>query len=468
MGVKPKRVKPFPHSTEAEEAIIGSILLEGNSIFEKCNGWIRDSDAFYHTKHKLIWEAFEYMHRSGEMIDTVTVLQNIKDNDNINENDGLNAYYISGLPQQVPTTANVEHYSRIVWEKFIKREAIKSAHKLYNTSLDRQEEKAEELLYEHARLINELMEIAPSKKKEIGDIVNDTVDTLKTGKNIIKFGYKPLDNIAGGMTRKEITVIGGRPGHGKTTLTTNLARSLLNQGYKVMLFNREMSNAEMIKKFFVMESEGLSYEDLRVGDIEKGRIEVIEMMADELKEKLKNLIMYDDIRTLSDAIREIQREKPDVIIDDYIQLVKVENKRNKDRRFEIEEILTEYKWVCKKENCSAILVSQLNREIEKRLEPRPKMSDFSESGAIEQTAETALFVFYGYNFDDEKYDKHMIEVICDKARYGKIGSYVMGFNGSKCRFYEHIETAREEAIALKNKNKVQISADRALDLKADF
>ena len=96
------------------------------------------------------------------------------------------------------------------------------------------------------------------------------------------------------------------------------------------------------------------------------------------------------------------------------------------------------------------------------------MSDFSESGAIEQTAETALFVFYGYNFDDEKYDKHMIEVICDKARYGKVGSYIMGFNGSKCRFYNHIETAREEAMALKNKNKVQISPERALDLKANF
>ena len=461
-------IKIFPHSTDAEEAVIGSILLKGSSVFEKCNGWIRKSEAFYHTKHRLLWEAFETMHRNSEVIDTVTVLQNIKDNDLINEDDGLNAYWLSGLPSKVPTTANVEHYSRIVWEKYIKRESIKSAHKLYNTTLDKQEEKAEELLHKHAKLINELMEIAPSKKKEIGDIVNDTIDTLKTGKNIIKFGYKPLDNIAGGMTRKEITVIGGRPGHGKTTLTTNLARSLLNQGYKVMLFNREMSNAEMIKKFFVMESEGLSYEDLRVGDIEKGRMEVIEMMADELKEKLKNLIMYDDIRTLDDAMREIQREKPDVIIDDYIQLVKVENKRNKDRRFEIEDILTEYKWVCKKENCSAILVSQLNREIEKRLEPRPKMSDFSESGAIEQTAETALFVFYGYNFDDEKYDKHEIEVICDKARYGKVGTYLMGFNGSKCKFYDNGDLAREEHKKLMAKNTVKIDSSRALDTQVSF
>ena len=271
------------------------------------------------------------------------------------------------------------------------------------------------------------------------------------------------------MTRKEITVIGGRPGHGKTTLITNLAISLLKQGYKVMLFNREMSNTEMMKKFFVMESDGLSYEDLRVGDIEKGRMEVIEMMADKVKENFKNLIMYDDIRSLHDAIREVQREKPDVIIDDYIQLVQVQNKKNRDRRFEIEEILMEYKWVCKKENCSAILVSQLNREIEKRLEPRPRMSDFSESGTIEQTAETALFVFYGFNFDDEKYDRNEIEVICDKARYGKIGTYVMGFNGSRCKFYNSSDLAKNDIKRIDSKNKVKISQDRSIEnLTVDF
>jgi replicative DNA helicase len=455
-------LKTFPNSIEAEEAVIGAILLKGNEIFKKCNGWIRDGDAFYNNKTKLIWEVCSEMHRNGEAIDTVTVSQNLKDKKDMTSNSNLDMFYLTGLPEKVPTVANIEHYARIIWEKYIKRESIKSAHKLYSTSFDKQEEKAEQLLHEHARLINELLEIAPSKKRDISEIVNETIDTLKTGKNIIKFGYAPLDNIAGGMTRKEITVIGGRPGHGKTTLTTNLTISLLKQGYKVMLFNREMSNAEMMKKFFVMESDGLSYQDLRVGDIEKGRIETIELMAGDIKEQLKNLIMYDDIRTLDDAIREIQREKPDVVIDDYIQLIKVANKKGKDRRFEIEDILTEYKWVCKKENCSAILVSQLNREIEKRLEPRPKMSDFSESGAIEQTAETALFVFYGYNFDDEKYDKNEIEVICDKARYGKVGTYVMGFNGSKCKFYDSGDMARMEQKRLKNKNTVKIDSSRAM------
>jgi len=461
-------MKPFPHSLEAEEAVIGSILLKGNDIFSKCNGWIRDSNAFYNNDLKNIWEVFSSMHRNGEAIDIITLSQQLKDKKLMNENTNLSIYYITGLADNIPSVANVENYSRIIWEKHIKREAIKSAYKLYTEGIDGKEDKAEELLYKHSRIINELQEIAPSKRRDIDEIVNDTIDTLKTGKNIIPFGYKPLDNIAGGMTRKEITVIGGRPGHGKTTLTTNLTLSLLKQGYKVMLFNREMSNSEMMKKFFVMSSDGLSYQDLRVGDIDEGRMETIEIIAEDVKELLSNLIMYDDIRTLGDAMREIQREKPDVVIDDYIQLVKVKNKSNKDRRFEIEDILTEYKWACKKENCSAILVSQLNREIEKRLEPRPKMSDFSESGAIEQTAETALFVFYGYNFDDEKYDKHEIEVICDKARYGKVGTYVMGFNGSKCKFYDTGELAKNHAREIENKNKVLINDNRSIKAEVRF
>ena len=453
-------MKTQPRSKEAEEAVLGSIIREGNVIYERCAGWIRQSDAFYYKNNRVIWDSIQNMHRNGEAIDLVTITQYISDNVPKEQNAG--GYYLSGLSEAIATTANVESYAKIVWEKYIKRETIKTAYKLYNTSLDKQEEKAEKLLHEHNRLLTELLEIAPSRKREISDIIDETIGDLKTGGNIIKFGLPELDNIAGGMTRKEITVIGGRPGHGKTTLIANLVSSLLKEGNKVMLFNREMSNTEMIKKFIVMESDTITYADLRIADINEGRMELIEMMSDDLKKKFDNLIMYDDVRTLDDAMREIQREKPDVILDDYIQLIGTNIK--KERRFEIEHILTEYKWVCKKENCSAILVSQLNREIEKRIEPRPKMSDFSESGAIEQTAESALFVFYGWNFNDEKYDRNEIEVICDKARYGKVGTYIMGFDGNKCKFYESAEVARVINKQIQDRNKTIISKDRSLNI----
>jgi len=103
--------------------------------------------------------------------------------------------------------------------------------------------------------------------------------------------------------------------------------------------------------------------------------------------------------------------------------------------------MQEYKWVCKAENASAFLLSQLNREMDRRINPEPKMSDYSESGVIEQTAETAMFVFYGYNFDSASYDKYESKIISAKARYGNVGSYIVGFNGNKCKFYGNRELA---------------------------
>ena len=104
--------------------------------------------------------------------------------------------------------------------------------------------------------------------------------------------------------------------------------------------------------------------------------------------------------------------------------------------------MQEYNWICKTENCSSILVSQLNREIEKRLDPRPRMSDYAESGVIEQTAESAMFVFYGHNFDSERYSPFKSEVIVSKSRYGKIGTHKIGFNGNRCKFYVNSDMAQ--------------------------
>ena len=250
---------------------------------------------------------------------------------------------------------------------------------------------------------------------------------------------------AGGMTRKEITVLGGRPGHGKTTLVINMVRGLIEQGYHVMLFNREMSNTEMLKKILVMESNQLQYGNIRRNDLSETDKEEFELISEKMKDKYKNLLMYDNIRSLDESLREISKHKPDVIIDDYIQLIQVPEVRE-GRRFEIEKIMQEYKWICKTENCSSILVSQLNREIEKRLDPRPRMSDYSESGVIEQTAESAMFVFYGYNFDNEKYSSYKSEVIVSKSRYGKIGTHNIGFNGNRCKFYMNSTMAEKDNI----------------------
>ena len=431
-----KQMTPMPSNQEAEIAVLGGILLEGNEVYEKAKSWIKDDEAFYFMRHQIIWQAIGTLYKSNTPIDVVTIHTELKKKDKYDTEHvaDLNAYFLTGLADGVPTTANVEHYAKDIWYKHIQRLAIKSAQKLYAMSLTDKEDVLD-ILHKHEKIIEELKESAPSKKVETEDIIDNTIETLKTGSNLIAFGIEQMDNAAGGMTRSEVTVVGGRPGHGKTTLVINIVKRLLEQGFRVMLFNREMTNVEMMKKILVMEFQEFSYEKIRKAENIEKEIAEISMKKEALGEKYKNLIMHDDCKTLADAMKEISREKPDVILDDYIQLIRTDNSNNKDRRFEIEDIMLDYKWICKKINCSAILVSQLNREIERRLDPRPKLSDFAESGVIEQTAEAAFFVYYPYAVDDRESDPYEIEVICQKARYGSLGSYNLGFNGDKCSIY---------------------------------
>ena len=423
--------KPFPKSYDAEESLLGAILLEGKSIYEKVSPWIRVDEAFHSNDNKMIWNIIKTLYKENTPIDVVTVME--KSKSMYNGDDTLSGYYLTGLPETVPTTSNVEEYARIIWEKYIQRETAKSANRLYNVSFD-ETENVQTILDEHSRLIEELKEIQPSRVKTIEDIVDEAKVNIKEGGNLIPFGMDVLDYPAGGMTRKEITVLGGRPGHGKTTLMINILKSLIEQGLKVMLFNREMSNTEMIKKMCVLENKELLYADVRKNQFNDDTKIIMEMQMEKIKIKYKKLKMYDHIRSLSDTMSEIAKHKPDIIIDDYIQLIQADGV-NEGRRFEIEKIMQEYKWICKSENASAFLLSQLNREMDRRINPEPKMSDYSESGVIEQTAETAMFVFYGYNFDSESYDKYESKIISAKARYGNVGSYMVGFNGNKCKFY---------------------------------
>ena len=432
------KLKEQPSNVEAEKALLGSVLLGGTEVYEKAKSWIRTSDSFYNDMHKTLWKSIQSLYRDKQEIDIVTVVDRFK---RLNPNHESGAtYYVTGLPEDVPTSANVEEYGKIVYEKFLRREVIKSAHTLY-TEVHKNHE-IEDILSTHTRLIEEIKNIKPTRLNDIENIVSHTKELVKSGNNIIKFGMPALDIAAGGMTRKEITVLGGRPGHGKTTLIINIIRSLVNQGYKVMMFNREMSNPEMTRKLIVMEGENLSYTKVRKGDL-NGSTELFEQSIEKITKKYKDkLLMFDDVRTLDEAMLEVSRHKPDVIIDDYIQLISMSDK--KERRHQIEEIVHDYKWICKKENCSAILVSQLNREIEKRYEPRPRLSDYSESGVIEQTAECALFVWYGYVFDDEEYSPYKSEIISAKVRYGKVGTTEVGFNGDRCSFYKTEEDARQD------------------------
>ena len=432
-----KNLKIKPSSKEAEQAILG-IILKNPELIDKVASWIQTPKAFYYQNNQFIWEAMLELRDERINIDIVTVAEKCKDK---HPTEQL-GYHITGLIiNENIVVSHINSYAKIVWEKHIQREVGKSAQRLKDASFD-DYAKTDELLTEHQSLVAELQLLQPSKQKNIKLIVNETIESIKEGNDIIPIGIPALDKPASGMTRKEITVLGGRPGHGKTSLAVNIAKSLVEQDFKVMMFNREMSNIAMMKKLAIMESDGLSYGEMRRNTFTKNEVKHFLDVCENIKEKYKDkLFLYEDVRDVNGAMREIRKVSPDVIIDDYIQLVSVE-KSFDHRRFAIEWLLHEYKWIVKEKNCAALLVSQLSRAIETRFDPTPRLSDFAEAGTIEQVCETAFFTFRGYQFDPETYNEYEANIISAKARYGKIGNFKVGFNGDRCSFYPSPEEAQ--------------------------
>ena len=420
-------IKLPPSDIDAEENLLAEVMANGFPALDDAEKIIQDDDAFYSHECRHLWQALKRLRREEIEYHIINIRDECK-----KKNNTITSYWLTGLTEKSIGASFIGSHAKIVWEKHIQREVIRTANKLLNSSylpID----KTRQILEEHGRSVDTLRALMPSKTSDITSIAEQTVDKIVKGNSMISYNFPPLDEFAGGMTRGEVTVVGGRPGHGKTTLIVNIVQKLIEDGRKVLLINREMNNTEMMRKLIVLESD-MTYNNLRENEVEEEHKKILENgIIENIAKKYKKLKMFDNLRSLDEAMGEITKFKPDVIIDDYIQLIQMPS--SLDRRFQLEVIMNDYKWVCKKENCSAILVSQLNREIERRFDPKPKLSDFAESGVIEQTAEAALFVYYPYQYDDEKFSPYSVNIISAKARYGLTGEGTVGFNGNKCKFY---------------------------------
>ena len=421
----------IPHSSEAEIAVLGSIMLD-NTIFEEVEGWLR-KDVFFKKGHKIIWKVIKQLKKEKTNIDLVTVVNALKETNKLEDAGG--AYYITEITDSVPSTANSGYYAKIVYAKYVQRKVAETSAEMQKVALDGSYQNTSEILARHQKYIEELANLQPTRKVDIDDVIDDSISHIITADNLIQFGVPALDDAASGGTRGEITALGGRPGMGKTTLVTNILHNVTapSRKLKVMMFNREMRNSAMIEKLIVINNHFRSKQLRKKQFTEKDYLK-FDDIRELMKKRYSNLLMYDDIRDLDETMREIKRHKPDIIIDDYIQLIKASTKEG--RRFEIDEIMQEYKWIAKSINCHAILVSQLSRGIESRIDPMPRSSDFAEGGTIEQIAESAMFVHRQYIFDHEEGTKYEAQLIVAKSRYGEPATYDVGFNGDKMMFYK--------------------------------
>ena len=434
-----------PHSEEAENAILGAII-NTPSILDDVSMYL-SSDIFYFEKSKRLYLILCDMSQNGEDIDLITISGRLEKSD---KDMGLTSYYISELIDKTGTPGLSNRYAVQVYEKHLLRQVISQSNEISQSAYKNNQD-VYNILDDAHSTIGKLINIRPGLIFDISESLAETFENIiDSDRNIIKTGFTGIDDLSGGMTRGVITVIGGRPGHGKTTTMLNMVKACVDQGLKVLVFNREMTNIEMLKKLIVLESGKLSYLDVRLGymgDLMKmGELEATRANIEQ-KYNADKFAMFDNMPSFEESASQAKKFKPDVIFDDYIQLI-VPDKKIIERRLQLEKIVNDYKWLAKKQKCACVLLSQLNRGLESRNDGKPRLSDLAESGAIEQVAENVLFVYYDHkvNMNKSKEGENVIEIIGSKVRYGVSGSTKLGYEGDKVKLYNSIDEYRRNKI----------------------
>ena len=432
-------VKMSPHCEQTEMAVLGCLLTREN-VYDEIGAFVKPK-YFYNSNHQKLCRIMLEMIRDEEPLDLVTICSKIAPL----KDDYLTPYYISQINTMGMDAIHYTYYSKKLYELYLLRNVIEKTYKIndkaYETNLD-----VYELMNETHTEIGKLIDVRPGSIFNIDDYLSETLTSISNaGVNILKTGFNEVDRLSGGMTRGELTILGGRPGHGKTTMMLNLIKSCIDQGMKVIVFNREMTNVEMLKKLMVLESNKLSYLNIRRGYIDylstASDLESVKKTISEKYNKDK-FAMFDNLATFQESQREVKKFKPDIIFDDYIQLITPENGKT-ERRLQLEKLVNDYKWLVKSNDCAAVLLSQLNRSIETRGDGKPKLSDLAESGAIEQVAENVFFVYYEHKVKlNGKDGENIIELIGSKVRYGVSGSVKLGYWGDRAKMYQSIDECR--------------------------
>jgi len=427
--------KELPNDASIETAVIGATIMYPHK-FNDIAKYIVSDKVWYDDRCKTLWNILSGMIRRKEHIDIMTVSASI---DAANIAVGVDNLFIVDCTTNYGTETTIEVYAKKIYEKYLLRLVVESAEEIQKKAMDNEVNALDVLVTAHTS-IGELISLRPDNTFDINEALGDAIESIRnTDKLLIKTGFVNVDKFAGGLTRGEITIVGGRPGHGKSTMLLNLLSNILSQKRKVMLFNRELTNVEVLKKLLALESGRLSYAMIRQGMYDTKQLQELDRVREFIAKKYcaSRFRMYDQIRDFPSSATEIKKFKPDVIVDDYIQLITPTGKEDQ-RRLQLERIVNDYKWIAKEYNCTVILASQLNRALETRGTQRPQLSDLAESGAIEQVAENVFFVYYPYKVQGGKpEEKNQLYLVAAKVRYGETGSIEMAYDGDKCKMYNN-------------------------------
>lgn len=419
-----KRV--LPHSIEAEQSVIGSMMMDKDAIVIASE--LLQSDDFYGKQYGIVFEAMVELHNEAKPVDMITLQNRLKEKDVPPEVSSLE--FVRDILNTVPTSANVKHYANIVAEKALLRRLVKAAEEIANTCYVGKEP-MEEILAETEKKIFHLVQRRNVEDfVPIRQIVSDALQKIEIASHNkgavtgIATGFIDLDYRTAGMQPSDLVLIAARPSMGKTAFALNIAEYVaFRSNQTVAIFSLEMSKEQLVNRLFSLESR-VDAQKLRTGSLDDNDWEkLIESAAVIGKSKL----IIDDtpgisVSELRSKCRKYKLEHDlKMVIIDYLQLMSAVGK-NDSRQQEISEISRSLKAIARELQVPVLALSQLSRAPEQRPDHRPMLSDLRESGAIEQDADVVMFIYRDdyYNKDTEL--KNISEIIIAKQRNGPIGT----------------------------------------------
>jgi replicative DNA helicase len=440
------QIKLPPHSVEAEQSVLGGLLLEATAL-DKITDLVQPDD-FYRQEHRLIFRQIVRLSEQAKPVDVITVAEALEIAGELDKVGGLP--YLGGLAQNVPSAANIRRYGEIVRERSIMRKLAEVGSDIASSAYNPTGRDAAQLLDEAESKVFEIAE-AGSKGKQgflpmppLLTQVVERIETLYARDNTsdvtgIATGFTDLDRKTSGLHPGDLVIIAGRPSMGKTALAINIAENVaMDSKLPVAIFSMEMGATQLVMRMIGSVGK-LNQQDLRTGKLQDddwgrltqalGKLNDAPIYIDE-SAALSSL----DLRARSRRLHR-QNNGLGLIVVDYLQLMSSNvGKASENRATEISEISRSLKALAKELQVPVIALSQLNRSLEQRTDKRPVMSDLRESGAIEQDADLILFIYRDEVYNSDSPSQGKAEIIIGKQRNGPIGKVELAFRGEYTRF----------------------------------
>ncbi|MEC4722410.1 replicative DNA helicase [Noviherbaspirillum sp. CPCC 100848] len=433
-----------PHSIEAEQSVLGGLLLD-NAAWDRIADFVSEDD-FYRYDHRVIFQHIVKLINATRPADVITVYEALTNSGKAEEVGGLT--YLNALAQNTPSAANIRRYAEIVRDRGVLRKLITVSDEISGQAFNPQGKEVKQLLdeaeskifaiaEEGARGAQGFLEIQPlltQVVERIDELYNRDNQNDITG---VPTGFVDLDRMTSGLQPGDLIIVAGRPSMGKTAFSINIGENVaIDSGLPVAVFSMEMGGAQLAMR--MLGSVGrLDQHRLRTGRLND---EDWPRLTHAIQKMNEVQIYIDETPALSSIelrarSRRLARQcgRLGLIIIDYIQLMSASSP-GENRATEISEISRNLKGLAKELNCPVIALSQLNRSLEQRPNKRPVMSDLRESGAIEQDADVILFIYRDQVYNPDSPDKGTAEIIVGKQRNGPIGTVRLTFLGEYTKF----------------------------------